>query len=476
MPQAIAPFVAPAATPAPSPATQPPAQDEQKECFKAYLRIKVGALEFSSLQGDILGNPYIRLSTYQFSTARIIINDPDDRLRGEIEKQEAVEIEVGYVGGDRQNILMGKLYSVGRVQPDGTEIEVIDNSATLQSTGSAVQVAAEKPALSPVVLERIAELKRGQAADAPNNASEGATGAIAPGPTTPLSGFAALANLRKQTSAAATGNSNPVSPAEQVAAQDQSLRFRNSSTAGVSAAGSVRLTQGAMQSAQQNALLQGDVVVARGNTIEQVSPGNAQPSGVVLDFAQNPSLAIARPRITKKTPLQLQSAFGSITVVGWNPVDKTTVGATVVTPSEPPQHPTGRIDVPEWGAIKLGDPIYPGCVYTWGDATKNGSRVPASRSVMEGIARVARVMQDLCDRYNGGRKIRINSWYRDPESNRRAGGATRSRHLQGDAVDFSHPNMAQIHRDLVKSWNGGVAIKPGSFVHIDTGSKRRWRY
>ncbi|MFQ3617724.1 MAG: D-Ala-D-Ala carboxypeptidase family metallohydrolase [Cyanobacteriota bacterium] len=482
MTQAIAPFIPLSAPPAESPATQPPAQDEQKERFKAYLRVKIGTLEFNSLQGDILGNPYIRLSTYQFSSARIVINDPEDRLRGEIEKQEAVEIEVGYVGGYRQNVLMGKLYRVGRVPPDGTEIEVIDNSATLQSTGSAVQVAAEKPALSPVVLERIAELKRGQAADAPNNASDGATGAIAPvttmpqESTPPASGFAALANLRKQASAAATGNSNPVPPAEQVAAQDQLLKFRNNSSAGISAAGSVRLTQGGMQSAQQNALLQGDVVVARGNTVEQVSPGNAQPSGVVLNFAQNPSLAIARPRITKKTPLQLQSAFGSITVVGWNPVDKTTVGATVVTPGEPPQHPTGNIDVPEWGAIKLSDPIYPGCVYTWGDATKNGSRVPASRSVMEGIARIARVMQGLCDRYNSGRKIRINSWYRDPESNRRAGGATRSRHLQGDAVDFSHPNMAQIHQDLVNSWNGGVAIKPGSFVHIDTGSKRRWRY
>lgn len=475
MTQAIAPFVTPSTTPAESPAAQQPAEESQKERLKAYLRVKVGTLEFSSLQGDILGNPYIRLSTYQFSSARITINDPEDRLRGEIEKQEAVEIEVGYVGGDRQNVLMGKLYRVGRILPDGTEIEVIDNSATLQSTGSSVQVAAEKPALSPVVLERLGELKRAQAVDS--------SGAIAPTTTsdTPASstapaGFAALASLRKETSATTTGGSAPVPPAEQVTAQDQSLRFRNNSTAGVNAVGSVRLTQGGVQSAQQNALLQGDVVVARGNTVEQVSPGNAQPSGVVLDFAKNPSLAIVRPRITKKTPLQLQSAFGSVTVVGWNPADKTTVGATVVTPGEAPQHPTGNINVPEWGAIKLSDPIYPGCVYTWGDATKNGTRVPASRSVMEGIARVARVMQDLCDRYNGGQKIRINSWYRDPEANRRAGGATRSRHLQGDAVDFSHPNMAQIHRDLVNSWDGGVAIKPGSFVHIDTGSKRRWRY
>jgi hypothetical protein len=273
-----------------------------------------------------------------------------------------------------------------------------------------------------------------------------------------------------------TGGAPPVSPAEQITAQDQSLKFQNRSTSGVNAVGSVQMTQGGVQSAMQKALLQGDVVVARGNTVEQVSPGNGAPSGLILDFQENPSLAIGKLRITKKTPLQLQSAFGSVSVVGWNAADKQMVGATVVTPGNAPQHPTGSINVPEWGAIKLGDPIYPGCVYTWGDATKNGSRVPASRSVMEGIAKVARVMQDLSDRYNGGRKMQVNSWYRDPESNRRARGASRSRHLQGDAVDFWHPNMNQIHRDLVNSWSGGTAIKIGSFVHVDTGPKRRWRY
>ncbi len=458
MTQAIAPFTAPT-TPTVPPQTPDTSAESEKGQFKAYLRVKVGTLEFSSLQGDILGQPYIRLSTYQFSSARIIINDPDDKLRPEIARQEAVEVEIGYVGGDRQNVLMGKLYRIGRIPPDGTEIEVIDNAAALQSTGSAVQNAAEKPALSPVVLNKPAK-----------SATTGQPKASNP------KGFADLADLLKKTSDATTGGSAPVSPAEQITAQNQSLKFQNSSTAGVNAVGSVRLTQGGVRFAQQNALLQGDVVVARGNTIEQVSPGNGQPSGVVLDFRENPSVAIGKPRVTKKTPLQLQSAFGSVTVVGWNPADKQMVGATVVTPGDAPPHPTGSIDVPEWGAINLSDPIYPGCVYTWGDATKNGTRVPASRSIMEAIARIAHVMQDLCDRYNGGLKMQIKSWYRDPESNRRAGGAARSRHLQGDAIDFYHPDMARIHQILVSSWSGGVAIKSGSFVHIDTGAKRRWRY
>jgi len=461
MTQAIAPFSAPSPPSPPAPAPGALVETGKKQ-LKSYLRVKVGALEFSSLKGDILGQPYIRGSTYQFSSAKIVINDPDDKLRLEIEQQEAVEVEIGYVGGDRQNVLMGKLFYIGRIPPDGTEIEVIDNSAALQATGSAVQNAAEKPSVSPVVLSKAGKIPATSAADQVKS--------------TGSKGFAALADLLKETSNTITGGSPPVSPAEQITAQDQSLKFQNRSHAGVNSVGSVRLTQGGVQSAMQNALLQGDVVVARGNTVEQVSPGNGSPSGLVLDFRENPSLAIGKLRITKKTPLQLQSAFGSITVVGWNAADKQMVGATVVTPGNAPQHPTGSIDVPEWGAIQLSASIYPGCLYTWGDATKNGTRVPASRSIMEGIAKISRVMQDLCDRYNGGRKIQINSWYRDPESNRRAGGASSSRHLHGDAVDFSHPDMNRIYQDLVNSWDGGLAIKPGSFVHIDTGSKRRWRY
>lgn len=470
--------------PAPTPgnlsgvgASQPPAQPGQpSDRYKAYLKVKVGVLEFSSIKGEILGNPYIRLSTYQFSGARIIVNDPDDLIRPKIEQQEAVEIEIGYVGGVRQNVLMGKVYYVGRVLPGGTEIEVIDNAAPLQQTGASIQNAKAAPDLSLVQLNK---QPKGQQLAAPtivNPLQSLVQNPLAQGAIGLLPGFGELTQLLQQTVQTATGGNPTFSPASQFVAQDQQLRFSNASTTGLNAAGSVRLSQGSIHSAMQTALLQGDVVVARGNTIEQVSPGAASSSGVILDFRQNPSLAITNPRIIKKSPLQLQSAFGSISVQGWNPADKTTVGATVVTPGPAPIHPTGIINVPEWGQIKLNDPIYPGSLYTWADATKNGTRIPESNSIMQAIARIARVMDDLSRRYANNNAFQINSWYRDPASNRRVGGAPKSEHMRGHAVDFYHPNMAQIYADLANSWNGGVAIAPGAFVHIDLGPRARWRY
>lgn len=39
----------------------------------------------------------------------------------------------------------------------------------------------------------------------------------------------------------------------------------------------------------------------------------------------------------------------------------------------------------------------------------------------------------------GNRPIRINSWYRSPEVNKRVGGSKSSQHLQGEAIDFTCP-------------------------------------
>lgn len=37
----------------------------------------------------------------------------------------------------------------------------------------------------------------------------------------------------------------------------------------------------------------------------------------------------------------------------------------------------------------------------------------------------------------GNRAIKVNSWYRSPEVNKRVGGTSKSQHLRGEAVDFT---------------------------------------
>ena len=127
----------------------------------------------------------------------------------------------------------------------------------------------------------------------------------------------------------------------------------------------------------------------------------------------------------------------------------------------------------------LNAPIIRDGNFTWSEATRGGARIPVSKSVVESIVRVARVMEDVRAKL-GHRPITINSWYRDPVSNRKAGGASRSRHLTGDAVDFVvkgiHPYDVY---DKLNTWwgdRGGLASAT-VFTHIDMrGYRARWTY
>lgn len=131
------------------------------------------------------------------------------------------------------------------------------------------------------------------------------------------------------------------------------------------------------------------------------------------------------------------------------------------------------------GNFYLANPVIPGGHFTWGEATHGGSRIPVNRNVVYGIIRIARVMEEVRDRL-GGRPITINSWYRDPVTNRRVGGASRSRHLVGDAVDFVAPGIHpyDVYDRLNRWWGsrGGLASAT-VFTHIDTrGYYARWSY
>ncbi|STQ86215.1 DUF882 domain-containing protein [Helicobacter muridarum] len=84
--------------------------------------------------------------------------------------------------------------------------------------------------------------------------------------------------------------------------------------------------------------------------------------------------------------------------------------------------------------------------------------------------------------------LRIRSAYRCAEHNKKVGGAPRSRHTQGDAVDFVIDNVPtkKVFEYVLKTYNDkpfGIAISINTqdefrgFVHLDTrGYKARWSY
>lgn len=128
-------------------------------------------------------------------------------------------------------------------------------------------------------------------------------------------------------------------------------------------------------------------------------------------------------------------------------------------------------------------PIIPGGNFCWYEALHfdaNGNyREPANESVVSNIIRVASELEKIRT-YLGNEPIRINSWYRDPVTNAMVGGATQSRHMIGDAVDFVHARLSPfaVHQRLDTFWGskGGLA-SASSFTHVDCrGYKARWSY
>ena len=166
------------------------------------------------------------------------------------------------------------------------------------------------------------------------------------------------------------------------------------------------------------------------------------------------------------------------------PIAPPTPPAPPVRPTPTPEptspEPTGPFRLPGFrSTFYLSEPIIPNGNFTWAEATKNGNRIPVSRDIVYGIIRVARIMEEVRSRL-GNRPIRVNSWYRDPATNRAGGGARYSRHLSGDAIDFVVIGVhAYTVYDRLNSWwgsQGGLASS-SIFTHIDTrGYYARWSY
>lgn len=445
----------------------------------SFMEVKLGDKVFSSVSGQIkrTPQPYIKKATTQFNEARFVLADPKDEYRAQISKETDVEISVGFVNGETETIFTGKVWSWTRIPPDGTQIDAVDKSATMAETSSGVSLSSGLDTSAPPTAEAVEapagpiqpetqpeeEIQETVAADSLDAVVQSVTENI-------------LGALIDVVGAAISGHALS-KPARELA-RAYGLEFDDRGSSDPSNLGTVHVQQSGLSAAVQDAARVGDVIVTRKDTLKRVPAGQGDESGIVLDYGGRPELFVRRPTVKKRSGLQLPMA-AITTVKGWSPNNKQVVGASVVTPGHVPPHPTGTIQVPDWGGLNLGEPIVPGGLYTWNDATKNGSRVP-TREIMERIAAIAVHIEQMTQRMGKG-KWRINSWYRDPASNARAGGKSNSRHLAGDAVDVNFPGFNALYQELNASWPGGVAQKPGVFLHIDArhevgGGRARWTY
>ncbi|NEQ48846.1 MAG: peptidase M15A [Leptolyngbya sp. SIO3F4] len=129
--------------------------------------------------------------------------------------------------------------------------------------------------------------------------------------------------------------------------------------------------------------------------------------------------------------------------------------------------------------IQLGASIIVNGNFTWAEATRGGTRMPPNQATVNAIVRIATLAQQARDRL--GRPFHITSWYRPADINRRVGGASNSRHIVGDAIDFYVDGLSgnQVYWALHPWWPGGLGryTRYPSLSHLDARSYRaRWTH
>lgn len=133
----------------------------------------------------------------------------------------------------------------------------------------------------------------------------------------------------------------------------------------------------------------------------------------------------------------------------------------------------GFMEIPGIGLVNISDPIYVGSHFTWGEATRDGSRIPqgtlfrgewvSAEEIAQNIVLFARDLDKIRFQF-GNNPIDINSWYRTPAINRATpGAADDSYHMIGLAADFRvrNRNSNKVYSVLDLTWPGGLGRYDG---------------
>lgn len=110
--------------------------------------------------------------------------------------------------------------------------------------------------------------------------------------------------------------------------------------------------------------------------------------------------------------------------------------------------------------------------FKWGEVNKNFSRyVPIK--FRGNCVKLGKVLDSIREDFDS--PININSWYRDPLTNKKVGGKENSWHIQCLAADFVVKGYStrQVQKYLLSRNLGGTGYYP-SWNHIDLGPVRHW--
>ena len=412
--------------------------------FNSYFYVTIGNQTFDQRLGQILGTPYVSFVTGQHDFAQIVLDDPKGDIYPTIEEDDEVLIEVGFSKTERFEVMSGTISKLGRRYPDGTIVEVKDfssqsknsNTQVVSSKGVGEETSAHASLETPGVLSSRTSHVPGVS---PGTVSSRASVLL-------YSELNARGEAREDVSAQVASSKN--------------LTYKNNSKIITDKPGEVILGEDLESAAVREAEKVGDRIVTEGKELIRVAPGEGKETNIVLDYKIHRSAFVGVPTITKRTDNQKEGAFGSWRVEGWNVDRKTKVSATIIVPSKLEYDPDKKIDLLGL-PVPLGQPIYENSLYTWGDCTLGGVRIPQNSQIVERIISVAKILDALTIEYTDNQKWQIISWYNDRPLN------VNGKHNLGYAVDVYTPNLDKIYKELEPKWQGGMALYSQRFLHLD---------
>ena len=119
--------------------------------------------------------------------------------------------------------------------------------------------------------------------------------------------------------------------------------------------------------------------------------------------------------------------------------------------------------------------------FTWGQATKNGERIPRTPQEVANIIRLADQFERTIRPLLTG-TVTVTSWYRPEPYNTQAGGVSNSQHLGGKAMDIYVDNLTAVNLYSLANpaWSGGLgrysSVSASGIIHFDIGDNRRWSF
>lgn len=116
---------------------------------------------------------------------------------------------------------------------------------------------------------------------------------------------------------------------------------------------------------------------------------------------------------------------------------------------------------------------------TWRDMlghsnTDSDRKKEVTIKILSNCVAVATQLQGIYNKFWRGRKLAISSGWRSKQNNKRCGGAVKSRHLVGAAIDFNlGQNKLKSDFNIIKNTWNGFKLYEGTWIHVDLQGSRR---